>query len=122
MAKTETKDAEDGAAGAEVQEAELPQAAESDSSAPAGQVGVLLDTSLPIEVHLGQVRTRVRELLRLGPGAVLKLDKQVGEPVDLYLRDSRFATGQLVVVGDRLGVRIQEIVSPQAAHRPDDFA
>ena len=52
-----------------------------------------------------------RELLEMGPGSVLKLDRQVGEPIDLFLRGVRFATGHLVVVGDHLGVRIKEILA-----------
>ncbi len=113
MAKNGANGATDDG-GVEVQTAELPEASESGAAGPGGQVEILLETALPVEVHLGHVQTRVRELLRLGPGAVLRLDKQVGEPVDLYLRSTRFATGHLVVVGDRLGVRIKEIVSPRA--------
>jgi len=46
----------------------------------------------------------------MGPGSVLELDKKVGEPIDLYLRGIRFASGSLVVVGDQLGVKIREIL------------
>ncbi|KPK86759.1 MAG: hypothetical protein AMJ81_00400 [Phycisphaerae bacterium SM23_33] len=104
------------AAGAvEVQEAELPEASGAGAAAGSGQIDILLDTTLSVEVQLGQVQTQVRELLQLGSGSVLTLDKQVGEPVELFLRGTRFATGQLVVVGDRLGVKIREITSPRAA-------
>lgn len=120
MGKTKTADepAEAPAqeAGAvEVQEAELPEAGGAGATAGSGQIDMLLDTTLSVEVQLGQVQTQVRELLQLGPGSVLTLDKQVGEPVELFLRGVRFATGQLVVVGDRLGVRIREIISANPA-------
>jgi len=102
--------------GVEVQEADLPEAAPGPpAAAGGGQIDILLDTTLPVEVRLGQIETPARELLQLGPGSVLKLDKQVGEPVDLFLRGIRFATAQLVVVGDRLGVRIKEVLSPGGA-------
>ena len=98
-------------AAVEVAEAELPEAAPTDQTGPGGAIDVLLDVRLPVEVRLGEVQVPVRELLRLGPGAVLKLDKRVGEPVDLYIGEARFATAQIVVVGERLGVRIQEVLS-----------
>ena len=125
MAETETTnpepqadapDAPDGDDGAvEVREAELPQTGAGAASPAGGQIDMLLDTTLSVEVQLGQVQTPARELLSLGPGSVLRLDKEAGEPVELLLRGVRFATGQLVVVGDRLGVRIKEIIPPQAS-------
>ena len=125
MADTTTEDAQaqgPEADGVDVQEAELPQAEAGIAPAAGGHIGVLLDTTLSIDVRLGEVETRARELLCLGAGSVLQLDKRVGEPLELYLRGKRFATGELVVVGERLGVRIKEIVSaepaPQAAEEP----
>lgn len=97
---------------AEVAVAQPPEAKETAVRAGAGQIDILLDADLPITVQLGTVQTQVRQLLSLGPGAVLKLDKAVGEPIDLLLRGVRFATGQLVVTGNQLGVRIREIIPP----------
>ena len=117
MAKaTETKQKKDAsqeeqAPGVEVQEAELSEAVESTSQGPGTEIDVLLDTVMPVDVSLGQVELQVRDLLQLGDGAVLKLDKRVGEPVDILLRGARFASGVLVVVGDRLCVRVKEISS-----------
>ena len=117
MAKaTETKEKKDAsqeaqAPGVEVQEAELPEVADSASQGTETEIDVLLDTVMPVDVSLGQVELQIRDLLQLGDGAVLKLDKRVGEPVDILLRGARFATGALVVVGDRLGVRVKEISS-----------
>jgi len=97
--------------GVEVNEAELP-GADGGLEGAGGGIDILLETTaLPVSAQLGEVRMRVRELLQLATGSVVTLDKQVGEPVDLFLRDTKFATGQLVVVGDRLGVRIEQIVS-----------
>jgi len=118
MAETQVKDeaveqAETGHdASVEVQEATLPEAADTGAKSGGGQIDVLLDTKVPVTVRLGQVELQVRDLLQLGSGSVLQLDKQVGEPADLFLRGVRFATGTLVVVEDRLGVRINEILSP----------
>jgi flagellar motor switch protein FliN/FliY len=59
-------------------------------------------------------------VLELGPGAVVTLDRVAGEPVDLILNGECFATGNLVVVGDRLGVRIREILSLPAETVAED--
>lgn len=96
----------------EVQNAELPEAEDSPPVGPGGQVDILLDTALTVSASLGETEMEVRDLLQLGPGSVLKLDRRVGEPVDLVLRGIKFAKGVLVVVGDRLGVRIKEILPP----------
>jgi len=108
--ETQTQTAE--ASEVEVQEPQLPEAEANVAPMAGGQIDVLLDTPLLIEVRLGKVEAKARDLLRLGSGSVLQLDKQVGEPLELYLRGKPFATGQLVVVGERLAVRITEIVQP----------
>lgn len=105
---TATEDPQDD--GTEVQSAELPPAAEGLAKAAGGQIDILLDTTMPIEVRLGEVQLEVRDLLKLTPGTVVALDKMAGEPLDLYLKGIRFAAGQLVVAGDQLGVRITEIL------------
>jgi flagellar motor switch protein FliN/FliY len=99
----------------EVRQVELPEAADSPARGGAGQIDILLEATVPVTARLGQVEVQLKRLLQLGPGSVLQLDKQVGEPVELFLRGSRFATGQLVVVGDRLGVRIKEVLAPAPA-------
>lgn len=99
----------------DVHDAELPEAQASEGTgAGNGQIDILLDTSMPIDVCLGRKEMPVGQLLQLGPGSVIKLDKLVGEPVELLLRNVKFATGTLVVIGDQLGVKIKEIVSTQA--------
>ena len=105
----------------EVQQAELPEAADQpQAAAAAGQIDILLDTAIPVSVRLGEATFAVRELLQLAPGSVLKLDRQVGEPLDLYLRGIPFAKGQLVVVGEQLGVRVTEIFAQGAEAGAED--
>ncbi len=95
----------------EVHEAELREVAPQAVKAPAGQIDILLDTAVPVSATLGSAEVLVRDVLQWGPGSVLKLDRHTGEPVDLYLRGVKFATGHIVVVGDQLGVRIKEVLS-----------
>jgi flagellar motor switch protein FliN/FliY len=74
---------------------------------------LVLDISMPITVELGRTTIAVRELLELSTGSVIELNKQAGEPVDLYVRDVRFARGEVVVVDNNFGLRITEIINPQ---------
>ena len=98
-----------------VQEVQLPEPQERSPKPAAGQMDLLLDVTVKVQACLGEVETQVRDLLQINTGSVITLDRQVGEPVDLYLRGTRFATGHLVVVGDHLGVRIKEILTPGGA-------
>jgi flagellar motor switch protein FliN/FliY len=107
----QTDSAEPAATGTQVQEADLPEVQDARQGPGGGQIDILLDSPMSVSVCLGNARPAVRELLEMGPGSVLRLDRQVGEPIDLYLRGIRFATGHLVVVDDHLGVRINEILA-----------
>ena len=74
-------------------------------------IGMLLDLTLPISIELGRTTMTVQELLRLGRGAVIQLDRLAGEPVDIYVGDRRFAEGEVVVLGEHFGVRITRIIA-----------
>lgn len=114
-AAVDAPDAPDTADAVEVGDAQLPEAQDSPSRSGSGQIDILLDTTLAVTVRLGQAEIEVRQLLQLGPGSVLRLDRKAGEPVDLFLRGIKFATGQLVVVGEQLGVRVSEILPAETA-------
>ncbi|MFA0766516.1 MAG: hypothetical protein BDTLLHRC_001469 [Candidatus Fervidibacter sp.] len=74
---------------------------------------LLSSLELPVQVELGRVEVSLQELLELTPGSVLELDKAVGEPVDIYVAGRLIAKGEVVVVlGERLGVRITELIKP----------
>ena len=74
-------------------------------------IGMLLDLTLPISIELGRTSMTVQELLRLGRGSVIQLERLAGEPIDIYVGDRRFAEGEVVVLGEHFGVRITRIVS-----------
>ncbi len=63
-----------------------------------------------ISAVLGQANIRINQLLKLGRGAVIELDRKVGEAIDIYVNDRLVARGEIVVVDDRLGVTMTEIV------------
>lgn len=73
---------------------------------------LLLDVPLDLSVELGRTRMTIQDLLGLGPGSVIELDKIAGEPLDILVNGRLVARGEAVVVNDKFGVRITDIVSP----------
>ena len=78
---------------------------------PSQPMGFILDVPLEVQVVLGDTKLTVRQVLDLGPGAVVELDKAYAEPVDVYLNGRLVAHGEVVVAGENFGVKITEIVS-----------
>jgi flagellar motor switch protein FliN/FliY len=77
------------------------------------RLDMLLDVPLDVSVELGRTRMTIQDLLALAPGSVVELDKVAGEPLDILINDRLVARGEAVVVNDKFGVRITDIVSPQ---------
>lgn len=76
------------------------------------RLDLLLDVPLDLTVELGRARMTIQDLLSLGPGSVIELDKVAGEPLDILVNDRLIARGEAVVVNDKFGIRITDIVSP----------
>lgn len=94
----------------QAQDVELPETAETEPGGASGSIDILLNMGVSVTVSIGQTEIPVRQLLQLGPGSVIKLDKPVDAPADLYLRDSKFATGTVVVVDNCFAVRIKQVL------------
>ncbi len=90
-------------------EAKTPQSAGESSR----RLDMLLDVPLEVNVELGRTRMTIQDLLQLGPGSVVELDKVAGEALDILVNGRLVARGEAVVVNDKFGVRITDIVSPQ---------
>lgn len=73
---------------------------------------LLLGVSLRVTVELGRTKMNIEEVLRLGPGSVVELDKLAGEPVDVLVNERLIARGEVVVLDDRFGVRITDVLPP----------
>jgi flagellar motor switch protein FliN/FliY len=83
--------------------------------AASASLDALLDVSMPVVIEIGRASMTIDELLQLGPGSVIQLERMLGEPVDIYVSDRRLAQGEVVVMGEHLGVRITRVLaSPQA--------
>ena len=76
---------------------------------------MLYDLTMPVAIELGRTRMSVQEILGLGRGSVIQLDRLAGEPMDVFVGDRRFAEGEVVVVGEQFGVRITRILQPQGS-------
>ena len=100
--------------GAEMQAVEDGGAlAPSDSdtvSRGAADLEAVFDVPVKVSAVLGRARMEVSNLLKLGPGTVLELDRKVGEAIDIYVNNRLVARGEVVIVEDRLGVTMTEII------------
>lgn len=72
----------------------------------------LLDVPLKVSVRLGTAKMMIRDLLQLGQGSIVELEKMAGEPMDVLIGEKLVARGEVVVVNERFGVRLTDIVSP----------
>jgi flagellar motor switch protein FliN/FliY len=73
---------------------------------------LILDIPLTVTVELGRSKMLINDLLQLGQGSVIELTKLVGEPLEVLVNNKLVARGEVVVVNDKFGVRLTEIVSP----------
>lgn len=71
----------------------------------------LYDVPLQVSVEVGRSKIRLRDLLKMGEGYVIELDKLAGEPLDLYVNSKLIARGEAVMVGDKFGIRLTDVVS-----------
>jgi len=71
----------------------------------------LYDVPLQVSVEVGRSKILLRDLLRMGEGYVIELDKMAGEPLDLYVNSRLIARGEAVMVGEKFGIRLTEVVS-----------
>ena len=83
-----------------------------DMAVDSHRLELLLDVPLAVTVELGRARMTIQDLLALSPGSVVELDKIAGEPLDILINDRLVARGEAVVVNDKFGIRITDIVSP----------
>jgi len=98
----------------QAQSVEFAEVTEGESTGPGGSIDILLDMNIPVTVTIGQAEIPVRRLLRLGSGSVLNLDKPIDEPADLYLKDTKFATGSIVEVDGWFAVKINQILGAKS--------
>ncbi len=108
----------EGEQSAEEQEEEnatLEEFAEPAESAPPGggkSIDFILDIPLEVTVELGRTNMLINDLLQLGQGSVVELNKLAGEPLEILVNRKLIARGEVVVVNEKFGVRLTDIISP----------
>jgi flagellar motor switch protein FliN/FliY len=97
-----------------------PQLAEMDTLKPDAPEGanrelnldVVLDIPVTLSMEVGRSRVSIRNLLQLNQGSVVELDRATGEPLDVYVNGTLIAHGEVVVVNDKFGIRLTDVISP----------
>lgn len=104
---------DDGAADAPAAFA-LPGFSDTPLNDKPGNIDLLADVNLNVKIELGRTRMFVEDVLRLGEGSVVELDKLAGDPVDIYVNERHVARGEVLVLNDNFCIRVNEIISPLA--------
>jgi len=103
-----------------VQQVQYPNLNYQSSSGDQGNIGLLMDVYMEMTVELGRTKRLIKDILGMGEGTIVELDKLAGEPVDILVNHKLIAKGEVVVIDENFGVRVTEIVSP--ADRVGDFS
>jgi flagellar motor switch protein FliN/FliY len=97
----------------EARHADFQQLTSSHKSSEPQNLDLLLDVNLPISIELGRTSMTIQEILNLGPGSVVELNKLAGEPVDLLVNNKIVAKGEVVVIDENFGLRVTTLISPE---------
>jgi flagellar motor switch protein FliN/FliY len=81
-------------------------------SGPVQSLDFVLDIPLRVTAELGRTKMSIREVLELGQGSVIELSKLAGEPLEVLVNDKLVARGEVVVVNEKFGIRLTDIISP----------
>ncbi len=91
-----------------------PKSAAATDAARVASLDLLKDVEVEITLEIGRRRVRIADVLKLTSGQTLELAKAAGEPLDIFVNGRLLGRGEAIVMGDRYGVRITEIVEPEA--------
>lgn len=97
--------------------AEFPPLDPTPPTATEGRLDSLAEIPIVMTARLGRSTVTIGEVLRLGPGSTVRLDRDVREPVELIVGDKVFALGEVLVVDDKFAVRIKELARPGSGRR-----
>jgi len=95
-----------------VQSVQFPNLIPHTHQQDAGNISLIMDVFMEMTVELGRTRKLIKEILSMGEGTIIELDKLAGEPVDILVNHKLIAKGEVVVIDENFGVRVTEIVSP----------
>jgi len=96
----------------DIQSAQFPEFSESSTQPLPNNMELIKDVPLEVTVRLGKTVMKIRDILDLGDGSIIELDKLAGEPVDLLVNGKLVAKGEVVVIDENFGFRVKDIISP----------
>ena len=96
----------------DVERAELQNLQESSTGTSDVSMDVLLDIPVTISMEIGRTKINIRNLLQLNQGSVVELDRLAGEPLDVIVNGTLIAHGEVVVVNEKFGIRLTDVISP----------
>jgi flagellar motor switch protein FliN/FliY len=91
---------------------EAEETAKKSEEQEARELDFILDIPLELSVELGKTRMLVNDLLQLGQGSIIELNKLAGEPLEVYINRKLIARGEVVVVNEKFGVRLTDVITP----------
>ena len=95
-----------------VQSLQFPNLAAGMNAGEQGNIGLIMDVFMEMTVELGRTKRSIKDILGMGEGTIIELDKLAGEPVDILVNHKQIAKGEVVVIDENFGVRVTEILSP----------
>ncbi len=95
-----------------VQSVQFAPLSQAEQPGVSGNIGLLMDVSMQLTVELGRTKMLIKDILGMGEGTIVELDKLAGEPVDLLVNGKLIAKGEVVVIDENFGVRVTDIISP----------
>ena len=93
-------------------EEESEESIEETEEQGARELDFILDIPLELSVELGKTKMLVNDLLQLGQGSIIELNKLAGEPLEVYINRKLIARGEVVVVNEKFGVRLTDVITP----------
>ncbi|WP_100655798.1 flagellar motor switch protein FliN [Alteromonas flava] len=113
QAESEEAEEAEGAEGDDVQVAELDELSDDEPITPAEKkkLDTILDIPVTISMEVGRSSISIRNLLQLNQGSVVELDRVAGEPLDVLVNGTLIAHGEVVVVNDKFGIRLTDVIS-----------
>ena len=96
-----------------VQQLQFPNLQNGAVAGEQGNIGLIMDVFMEMTVELGRTKKSIKDILGMGEGTIIELDKLAGEPVDILVNHKPIAKGEVVVIDENFGVRVTEILSPQ---------
>ena len=95
-----------------IEEEDIEQEAEESAERGERELDFILDIPLELSVELGKTKMLVNDLLQLGQGSIIELNKLAGEPLEVYINRKLVARGEVVVVNEKFGVRLTDVITP----------